>query len=900
MSEIKKVRKKYKTNDTVIIVLILLLSNGANTFAHIIRKSFEPSKIVQEADVICTATVLSTKCQWKNDDRGEHIYTHVELLIDRIIKGDLPTNPVSLEVVGGTVDDITEYVSHSPVFTTAEYVLLLLDGLSLHPVGGTMGKVPILDGYVLWDGQKVSLETFSTSIALGIENNFVESNIELFNDPVDTIPQITSIVPDIGSAGTGTEVTINGIGFGEIRDYRMVEFFYQKGEPRIKASIVSWSDTQIICTVPTGTINDYPASAGSGPVSVTTQSGTSNEYPFRVTFGHDDQYWPGDHPIVYYYVNENTSDCTGEGAAVQAAAETWNHTLASFQFRHAGSHRNTQTSRNSRNEIMWGVTESNALAVTHTWVKYVFDDPKRSSAGYQLIECDMVFNDRAANWSTNPSVSEADVQSIALHEFGHFLSLTDIYGDIGDNEYDAAKVMYGYSDGSTLKRSLHPDDIAGIHWIYPPNSPPERPDFIDYPSEDDGDFTIHWSASSAASSYQLERSIDGGDWVQIYSGPHTFFEESVDDGSYQYRVTASNLAGSSDWKTADWSCFVQFLIWQGSGEPNDPFLVATAEQLDRIGSNPLWWNKHFKLTADIDLSDYDGLDGRPTFHVIASNQETDYWTGVFDGNDHTISNLTVLKSESGHAGLFGCIDGPDAQVKRLRLIGSRVEHDNAAGNDRVGSLAGLLKEGSITECYIDDASVRGVRRVGGLVGENVNGKIINCYVNAHVYGTDDVGGLVGYNSGHVSASFSTGTIPGNGWGIGGVAGSNNPRGRIIHCYSNTSIHGNERVGGLVGENREGTVIHCYSSGTVTGTKNYIGGLIGDNLNGSVEASFWDIEASHQATSAGGNGKTTIQMQKANTYLEAGWDFVNEAENGTEDIWQIDEGNDYPRLWWENR
>jgi len=34
------------------------------------------------------------------------------------------------------------------------------------------------------------------------------------------------------------------------------------------------------------------------------------------------------------------------------------------------------------------------------------------------------------------------------------------------------------------------------------------------------------------------------------------------------------------------------------------------------------------------------------------------------------------------------------------------------------------------------------------------------------------------------------------------------------------------------------------------------------------------------------------------FLGAGWDFADETENGTEDIWWIDEGKDYPRLWWE--
>jgi len=66
----------------------------------------------------------------------------------------------------------------------------------------------------------------------------------------------------------------------------------------------------------------------------------------------------------------------------------------------------------------------------------------------------------------------------------------------------------------------------------------------------------------------------------------------------------------------------------------------------------------------------------------------------------------------------------------------------------------------------------------------------------------------------------------------------------------------------------------------------------------VTACFWDIQTSGQATSVGGTGKTTAEMQTASTFLEAGWDFVGETENGTEDIWWINEGKDYPRLWWE--
>jgi len=46
------------------------------------------------------------------------------------------------------------------------------------------------------------------------------------------------------------------------------------------------------------------------------------------------------------------------------------------------------------------------------------------------------------------------------------------------------------------------------------------------------------------------------------------------------------------------------------------------------------------------------------------------------------------------------------------------------------------------------------------------------------------------------------------------------------------------------------------------------------------------------------GLTTDEMQTAGTFLEAGRDFLDETVNGTEDIWWILDGRDYPRLAWE--
>ena len=93
-------------------------------------------------------------------------------------------------------------------------------------------------------------------------------------------PTISSISPSEASAGTDTHVTISGSGFGSSTG--KVEFSYGRNDvTRISASdISSWSDTSINCAVPTGIIDNYSASAGTGPVVVTTSAAAeSNPTP---------------------------------------------------------------------------------------------------------------------------------------------------------------------------------------------------------------------------------------------------------------------------------------------------------------------------------------------------------------------------------------------------------------------------------------------------------------------------------------------------------------------------------------------------------------------------------------------------------------------------------------------
>jgi len=163
-----------------------------------------------------------------------------------------------------------------------------------------------------------------------------------------------------------------------------------------------------------------------------------------------------------YLVNPNCADLNGEELnAVKDAAQEWNTTgNADFAFTYGGLDTVSDYRYNSQNDILWVNRNTGSVATTYIWTG-VGRYRKR------IYECDMVFNDRDYTWSIGGNGQVMDVQNVATHEFGHFLCLGDLYGS-----EDTEKTMYGYvSYGETKKRTLHPDDIAGIQAIYGTGTP---------------------------------------------------------------------------------------------------------------------------------------------------------------------------------------------------------------------------------------------------------------------------------------------------------------------------------------------------------------------------------------------------------------------------------------------
>ena len=148
----------------------------------------------------------------------------------------------------------------------------------------------------------------------------------------------------------------------------------------------------------------------------------------------------------------------------------------------------------------------------------------------------------------------------------------------------------------------------------------------------------------------------------------------------------------------------------------------------------------------------------------------------------------------------------------------------------------------------------------------------------------------------MSNSYSTGSATGVS-AVGGLVGANH--GNVSESYSIDSVTGNWSVGGLVGSNG-GTVINCYSAGSVAGNDD-VGGLVGEDSSPTVVNSFWDTETSGQATSDGGTGKNTTEMQDIVTFSGAGWDIIAVGGSGEHNpayIWNIVNAVTYPFLSWQ--
>lgn len=272
----------------------------------------------------------------------------------------------------------------------------------------------------------------------------------------------------------------------------------------------------------------------------------------------------------------------------------------------------------------------------------------------------------------------------------------------------------------------------------------------------------------------------------------TFNGEVINNGTITGGVFNSTVSGNG---TITGGTFNTPMT--GSGTESDPYQISIAAQLKRFrdivnGSNGQTQNRGAcaVLTNDIVLNDgtfaedgsyTPGSSGKtaeewtPIGKYTDDNDKTPY-TGIFDGQGHSIKGLYVNSASDDYVGLFGCLEG--AAVRNLTVDGY------VQGSNIVGGIAGYASKAAIENCS-NHCSVTGssTSKIGGIAGLNFDGaKIIDCYNvgtirNSNVF--EPCGGIVWGNAGTVSNCYNVGTISGNVYD-GEIVGSNS--GTVENCY----------------------------------------------------------------------------------------------------------------------
>ena len=310
----------------------------------------------------------------------------------------------------------------------------------------------------------------------------------------------------------------------------------------------------------------------------------------------------------------------------------------------------------------------------------------------------------------------------------------------------------------------------------------------------------------------------------------------------------------------------------GSGTKEDPWIIATAEDLNAMGNeskgNKMFFaGEYFKQTADIDMKKYPKFEGICGLEKTKNNKLAVGFAGRYDGGGHVISNMTIDRPRNYCVGLFGEISyyvdsvGVGAIVHDVHLDSSC----KIIGKGQVGGIVGLLFGGqySTTSVYncTSGASVFGTHKVGGIVGDimrsdqNYQGANLSVW-HCLNYGSvtkakalEDAAGVVGNISsgGQIIECMNLGTINApQTIEVGGVTGFYGPLGQFIsgavNCVNYGYVHGARSTGGVVGLVRTGHLadfkhgsflLHCLNVGAVTSNDPYVGNIVGKTYGANL-------------------------------------------------------------------
>jgi ribosomal protein S17E len=292
----------------------------------------------------------------------------------------------------------------------------------------------------------------------------------------------------------------------------------------------------------------------------------------------------------------------------------------------------------------------------------------------------------------------------------------------------------------------------------------------------------------------------------------------------------------------------------GAGTAADPYLINTYDDLRQA---TLKLGSVYKLNANIDMAS-------KKHYMLGSYYNA--FTGTFDGNNNTISNLTLNNSYGSYTGFAGNNRGT---ISNIVINNYSIIASNYAGF--VG-----YNNGTIKGIALNNINTNAKDFAAGLAGSNENGHIMDCTV-----------------TGNVSGNTHVGLVAGHYYADGGY--------KVTNIVVEGDVTGINNVGGLVGYvyNRNGgTLSGIVKGGTIIATGNNIGRVVGVrgsyyygdiNLKASALSSITlngSVVTSTSISSNHGLDITSSELSNDITYTNVGFNFTDEA---LEYIWYLDGG-----------
>lgn len=270
---------------------------------------------------------------------------------------------------------------------------------------------------------------------------------------------------------------------------------------------------------------------------------------------------------------------------------------------------------------------------------------------------------------------------------------------------------------------------------------------------------------------------------------------------------------------------------EGEGE-SKVYLINNERDLERlaayVNSGHDATGKTFKQNADITLTAAHTSIGRYFEGTYK------YFKGTYDGNNKTISNLTVNAPNSNYQGLFGYTS--KAVIKNVTLANC-----NITGKQYTGGIVGYASTSTAIEnCHVNgniNATASDAGGHGGIAGSATATSITNCTVTGTIstsVSNDNYGGIVGAANYDVviTSCENAANISGDGQNHGGIVGRDyNRSNKFKYCLNTGVVNGNQYVGAIAGQNDSPRDFdHCYYSnqstikafGTSSGSNNYTG------------------------------------------------------------------------------